>query len=1265
MTTRRFVPAVPAVIAAAALHLAPTSTRAQSIPVADPATVARYDANHNGVLDPSELAAMQSDRTKAAAAARESTVATPPADQKPLQLSPFTVESSKDSGYYAENTLAGSRINSNIADLAASITVVTKQEMDDTAAVDINDVFKYEANTEGSSTYSPSIVDRGTVKDTIAGYTYGNNGDTTTAAQSNRIRGLAAPDAALDNFSVNNRIPFDAYNTQSIEITRGPNSLLFGLGTPAGVVNQNASQAVLNRDTNTVTVRTDQNGSYRTSLALNRSLIRDKLAVFGAMLYDNRQFERKPSRDLYRRQYGAFTYKPFAKTVIRGFAENYLNDANRPNFFTPRDEVTPWLANGRPAYDPTTRMVTVLATGKTYGPYVSSRNSPGYSSSIQGTRFLGGALLSNTASPLYIPGIVADDNARPIRLIDNGQTVNFFDRSAQFYAPAQTNPATATPSAASLGWGANDPHYLILDRMWTASVNPPPPTVTMNGKTYTFGNYQYPGVTNQSIYDWTKYNTLQTNFSRVHASNYNLELEQEITPDLFFTAGWLRQDIDETDNYTLNSLTGATLTIDTNQKLPDGRSNPYFGLPFISEGVGGGLDTFYSPETDDNYRAMLAYNLDFTRKSNWLRWLGHHRLVAAWQEQDVIRSVERWRMNFVDGDAVAKLHYTRNLALPNQAMWSNTATMRKYYMADPGAPQATVTHSLSFYGNQGWNHPVTSNVEMWNYQTNNYETHRIVENTVFADPGSYKTQREVKGGQFALQSYLWQDRLVTTLGWRRDQYRARVTTTGAITDASGHVVETPLTADRLYLNGFNGQENRDLIMNRWNHWDKLSGGTKTLGGAFRPFRGLGFLQRLGTDGSLLRDFFNGLTFYYNSSDNFNPPATFQTDMFFKPLPKPTGKGTDVGVGISLFNNKLVARLNWYKDESDNERTGAAGLLLGRVTYIDTTLGLPWAATVERIRLAKAAGRTLNPDTRDPNSIFANSNWNSDAIWNVSSEAEQRKLYDMLKLPYLYFSGLSSGATQNSQAKGLELQLTFNPTRNWTMKITGSKNTSVFSHVAPQYDAWLATRMPVWTSVGASDIPDFTDPNNGIQFHLGNFWNAYGYSGNARIENTNGNTSTQAYYQNVVDSQVAFAKALEGAVSPMLRKYHASFLTNYVLNQEMFGGRLKGFSIGGSLRWESKAAIGFYGKPASPTSTVLSLADVNRPIYDNGNYYSDVWLSYSRKIDHDRIGMKIQLNCNNWNEGGRLMATQVNFDGSPWAFRIIDPRQWILQASFTF
>ena len=402
-----------------------------------------------------------------------------------------------------------------------------------------------------------------------------------------------------------------------------------------------------------------------------------------------------------------------------------------------------------------------------------------------------------------------------------------------------------------------------------------------------------------------------------------------------------------------------------------------------------------------------------------------------------------------------------------------------------------------------------------------------------------------------------------------------------------------------------------------------------------------------------------MTFYANTSDNFNPPATFQTDYFLQSLPKPTGKTKETGIGFNIFGNKLVARINWFETSNLNERTGAAGTLLTRSAYSDTTTGIPWASTVQRIRNGLAAGRTLAD-------IVSVNNWNSNTVNDISGVADQQKIWDMLKLPVNYYSGLSPGATQNSKSKGTEIQLTYNPTPGWTMKLTGSKNQATYTDVAPQYDQWVNYRMPVWTTMAATDIPDFTD-GAGRRYSLRNFWTGYGFTNVAQIENTDGNTSPQAYFNNVVVSQVALAKALEGAVSPLQRIYHASFLTNYSFSREAFDGRLKGFSVGGSVRWESKAAIGFYGKVGDPVNspTVINLNDITKPIYDKGNYYSDVWVSYSRKIYHEKVGMKIQLNCNNWAESGRLMPTAVNFDGTPWAYRIIDPRQWILQASFTF
>ena len=142
----------------------------------------------------------------------------------PIVLTPFTVDASKDKGYYAENTLAGSRIRTNLGDLGAAITVVTRQQLTDTASSDINDVFLYEANTEGLGNFTriygsgvTNTIDRSTVKDVAAGYGWGNDPNAVyTAAGANRIRGIAAPDPAQNYYPSIARIPWDSYNTTSI-----------------------------------------------------------------------------------------------------------------------------------------------------------------------------------------------------------------------------------------------------------------------------------------------------------------------------------------------------------------------------------------------------------------------------------------------------------------------------------------------------------------------------------------------------------------------------------------------------------------------------------------------------------------------------------------------------------------------------------------------------------------------------------------------------------------------------------------------------------------------------------------------------------------------------------------------------------------------------------------------------------------------------------------------------------------------------------------
>ena len=52
------------------------------------------------------------------------------------------------------------------------------------------------------------------------------------------------------------------------------------------------------------------------------------------------------------------------------------------------------------------------------------------------------------------------------------------------------------------------------------------------------------------------------------------------------------------------------------------------------------------------------------------------------------------------------------------------------------------------------------------------------------------------------------------------------------------------------------------------------------------------------------------------------------------------------------------------------------------------------------------------------------------------------------------------------------------------------------------------------------------------------------------------------------------------------------------------------------------------------------------------------------VAHDKVRATFQLNAKNITEsGGRLLTTGVFPDGTPLSYRIIDPRQFILSASF--
>lgn len=266
-----------------------------------------------------------------------------------LVMSPFEVSSTQDTGYRARDTLAGSRISTDLNDLAGPLTVVTKDFMNDIGAVNVNDILTYEVGAEGAKDFSPNGGELGRTSDNAAS-------DPNSAI---RGRGLAPFDVTRDyfysltvsagNYGNGYSVGFDSYNLDSITIVRGADSILAGLGSPAGIINYSPQLAGLDSNAYDAVYRFGSYGDKRATLNANLVAIPGVLAFRVAGAWSEVGYEQQPAFDHDKRFYLAGTWKPFKKTTIRASVESVNIDQHLPNTFTPEDDITQWLALGKPS----------------------------------------------------------------------------------------------------------------------------------------------------------------------------------------------------------------------------------------------------------------------------------------------------------------------------------------------------------------------------------------------------------------------------------------------------------------------------------------------------------------------------------------------------------------------------------------------------------------------------------------------------------------------------------------------------------------------------------------------------------------------------------------------------------------------------------------------------------------------------------------------------------------------------------------------------
>lgn len=236
------------------------------------------------------------------------------------------------------------------------------------------------------------------------------------------------------------------------------------------------------------------------------------------------------------------------------------------------------------------------------------------------------------------------------------------------------------------------------------------------------------------------------------------------------------------------------------------------------------------------------------------------------------------------------------------------------------------------------------------------------------------------------------------------------------------------------------------------------------------------------------------------------------------------------------------------------------------------------------------------------------------------------------MDYNFLDNLSTdaavGESQDFTSRGKEFDITYNPTASWRVRLTAAQQKTFDAALASSIQAYITQRMPTWTT---------------LKDDQGNLW--------WNVPNV------VEWWNNSVYTPLAAAKANQGKPRNQVREWRWALTNNYSFTT----GRLAGMGVGGAVRWEDRAALGFLGSP--DRDGIIRELDRNRPVWDKARAYYDFWVSYKLRLFQDKVSARVQLNCRNAFEGGRLQVVGVNPDATPYNFRIIDPRQWILNVAF--
>ena len=1130
-----------------------------------------------------------------------------PSKDEVVQLSPFEVMSDKDEGYRANGTLAGTRLRTELKDIAASVSVVTKDFMNDLGATNLAELLVYTTGTEvsglGGNMSSFDVSAGGVDPEQV----------NRQPASIVRIRaigsGTTGSDQARDFFTT--EIPSDGYNIDRVEINRGPNAMLFGLGSPSGIVNASLIKAGLLRNATSLEIKNGRFDSHREVLDHNQVLLKNKLAFRFSTLTGEQKYMQKPAFARNERYYGTTTYKPFGGTTVRVSTEYGRNINAKPENWLPNSLIGNWIQMGKPAYDPTTSRLTFLGTP----PDVTSII---YAGSLTNGVFNGGrngTLTTTLTDAIYVVNENPNVSSLGITGYKERGVIGYEFNNARVHQNFLTTPNATNPLVNDAMVGIGSPQDFIRRLKTGLTSAPTSANWTPTNMTYNF--WKTPRYVDTAVYDYyTQMIEGPNKQERSRWKTYNATIEQRLgrNAGIELAADWQYMDA------SFNNPSNYTINVDINTKLPDGTPNPNFGRPFTNA-VG-----WAASETRDRKgaRATAYYDLDLRPYAKgWLaKALGRHVFTGNISSADFFIQSFGGRplysgTDYLNAEQASNAGTTtvvnRSFTSDKRAIWQfnymGPSLVGSVDGRNAGVQNTRVNTSANNYNSiltRYYQSPVINSQAPAQWQDKAFSTYHNASDWDFQDGnGEYTlSRRSSKSLSKVLiaNSRLLDDNLITTLGWRSDDFKAY--------DAGAP----------------NRDPNSDVAKTDYQNWPLLQAvHTKVdtfnygIVGHVPKF----LLEKLpsGVDGSLT----------YNKSDNSSPTSP-RTGLDGKVIAAPTGKTKEFGGRLGLFKGKLEFRvINFETTAANSTNSNLRNPQNAIQRQVNTTYQNIAAGAANRVYTDPQPYDTGLPST--PGAVAAVKAWNDFFAAPFGKQFLDTFLYKNV--------GTSSQShddrvdtvvsTSDVVAKGWDYEVTYNPTKSWRISANASQSVAIRSNTGAALNAF-GDQITALMQGPAGNIPNGTNSTTALR---------------------------DQFAQQVVDIKKEIA--LDGSPSPEARKWRYNIVSNYTIAE----GRLKNVKFGGAIRWQDKVAIG-YPVINVPIGSVTfnPLNDVKHPYFGPTETNYDAWIGYSSRVTKG-IKWSLQLNVRNLGVNRKLIPVAAQPDGSIAVYRIAEPMTWSLTNRFEF